>query len=309
MKLSGFDLNHVRALHQLIEEAHVARAARRLAITPAAASNALRRLRRDFGDPLLIRNGRTLVRSALAEELRGPAAEVMAAAERLVCAAVAFDPATDAGMFVLLATDRIANVLGPPLDRALAARAPRANLHFKAFTAGPGAPGADRGLLIGPGAPTGLLSEPLFTEAYVSVLRVGHPLLEGTLTIQRFADAEHILVAPRGDSTRGAVDDALAAHGLSRRVSRVVTSFELALALAEESDRIVTLPSSFVAGRSAAGSYVTRTPPVEIAPIRMQVSWHPRQEGDPRYMWFRGLLHDVVHECGLSPGAPTVQVR
>lgn len=48
MKGSSFELNHTRALHHLLEEAHVARAARKLGITPAAASNALRRLRADL---------------------------------------------------------------------------------------------------------------------------------------------------------------------------------------------------------------------------------------------------------------------
>ncbi len=303
MNLSGFDLNHIRALHHLLEEAHVARAARRLAITPAAASNALHRLRRDFDDPLLIRTGRTLVRSALAEQLRGPAAEVMAAAERLVSAAVVFDPATDDGLFVLLATDRVADVLAPPLDRALAARAPRATLYFKAFgPSGAGSPGHDRGLLVGPGVPPGLNAEPLFDETYVSVLRPGHPILEGEFTIERFAAAEHVLVAPRGDNIRGAVDDALEAQGLSRRVSRVVTSFGLALALAADSDRIVTLPSSFVVGRHPTAPYVVRAPPLKLAPLRMQVAWHPRQEGDPRYTWFRALLHEAVRECGLRGG-------
>ncbi len=299
MNLSGFDLNHIRALHHLLEEAHVARAARRLAITPAAASNALHRLRRDFGDPLLVRNGRTLVRSALAEQLRGPAAEVMAAAERLVTTAVVFDPLTDRGMFVLTATDRVADVLAPLLDRALAARAPHANLHFKAFApTGPGV--AEGGLLVGPGAPPGLNAEPLFKETYVCVLRAGHPLLDGAFSVERYAAAEHVLVAPRGDSTRGVVDDALEAQGLTRRVSRVVTSFGLALALARDSDRIVTLPSSFVVGRTDGSSYVVRAPPLQLAPLQMVVSWHPRQEGDPRYTWFRALLHEVVRAAGLA---------
>lgn len=94
MKLSAFDLNHARALHHLLEEAHVARAARRLGITPAAASNALHRLRVDFGDPLLFRSGRRLARTLRAEELRAPAKQVMLAAERLFEQSRPFDPAT-----------------------------------------------------------------------------------------------------------------------------------------------------------------------------------------------------------------------
>ena len=43
--------------------------ARRLAITPAATSNALHRLRVELGDPLLVRVGRTFARTPLADEL------------------------------------------------------------------------------------------------------------------------------------------------------------------------------------------------------------------------------------------------
>src|SRR5690349_2613716 len=84
MNVSSFDLNHARALHYLLEEAHVARAARRLGITPAAASNALRRLRVEFDDELLVRQGRLLMRTPLAETLRPPARELLLAAGQLL---------------------------------------------------------------------------------------------------------------------------------------------------------------------------------------------------------------------------------
>lgn len=299
MKLSELDLNHVRALHHLLEEAHVARAARRLGITPAAASNALLRLRRDFADPLLLREGRTFVRTALAEELRGPARDVMAAAGRLLEAAVPFVPATYDGLFVVTAADRVAEVLAHPLDRALADLAPRARLHLRTLSGPPGpASDEDRGLYVVPDIAHGLLAEPLFTERYAVVIRAGHPLLEGPWTVERYAAADHLLVAPRGDSVRGAVDTALAPLGLTRRVSRVVSSFRIAVALAETSDRIVTLPSSFVV--STAGTYVVRPPPLPLPPIRMQVAWHPRQQGDPRYEWLRRVLHEAARTAGLG---------
>ena len=307
VKLSEFDLNHVRALHALLEEAHVARAARRLAITPAAASNALARLRRDFEDPLLVRVGRTFTRSALAEALRAPARAVIAAAERLVDVAVPFDPKTEEGTFVIFAADRIAEVLVEPLDRLLQKRAPLANLHLRTFSAPTSQD--ERGLFITPSCPPGFLAEALFQEEYVCVLRAQHPLLKGAFSTRRFAAAEHVLVAPRGLSDRGVVDVALAAHGLTRRVARVVTSFAPALALVERSDRITTLPSSFAFARSVSGKLTTRKPPLQLEPITMLVAWHPQIEDDPRYTWFRGLLHEVVREIGLHDGAGTNGAR
>jgi DNA-binding transcriptional LysR family regulator len=303
VKLSTFDLNHVRALHFLLEEAHVARAARRLSITPAAASNALHRLRVEFDDPLLVRVGRAFARTPLAEELRGPARNVIGAAEALVDAAVPFDPRTYDGAFVLTTSDRIAEVLVRPLDALLAARAPRSKLHLRTLS-GPVPPALpeERGLFVVPSSAHRLRAELLFKEGFVCVLRAGHPLAKGKLSRSRYAAAEHVLVAPRGDSERGLVDLALAAHGLEREISRVVTSFILALALVERSDRIVTLPSSFLTALRSRRGLAVRPPPVEVPPVTMEVAWHAQQDGDPRYAWFRALIHEVAR--GLRVPAP-----
>jgi DNA-binding transcriptional LysR family regulator len=302
VKLSAFDLNHVRALHFLLEEAHVARAARRLSITPAAASNALQRLRSELGDPLLVRFGRTFARTALAEELRGPAREVINAAQRLLDAAVPFDPATYDGLFVVEASDRIIEVLLGPVDALLCQRAPRARLLVR--TLGGPVPGVrpeQQSLLIAPAGAHRLNCEPLFTEPYVCVMRAGNPLLRRKFTLERYAGADHILVSPRGESDRGIVDDVLAEHGLTRRVSRLVTSSTLALTLVKNSDRITTLPASFSVVRGPGQGLIFHPLPLTLAPIRMQLAWHPQQDGDPRYVWFRGLVHEVVRSLGLHP--------
>ena len=301
MTLTSLDLNHVRALHHLLEEAHVGRAARRLGITPAAASNALLRLRRDFDDPLLVRAGRGFVRSARAEALRGPARAVMEAAARLVETAAPFDPSTDEGEFVLFASDRVAEVLARPLDAVLTAQAPRARLHLQHLGLSTHQVGEERGLYILPAIDHGLRAAPLFTEEYRCLMRAGHPLLDGPYTVERYAAAAHILVAPRGRSLRGPVDEALESLGLTRRISRVVSSFRLALSLVEGSDRVVTLPSSFVAGPGAHPAFVSRPPPLTLPSVSMQVAWHPRLEGDPRYDWFRARLVEAVDRAGLGP--------
>ncbi len=303
MNVSAFDLNHARALHFLLEEAHVARAARRLGITPAAASNALRRLRRDFDDELLVRMGRALVRTPLAEQLRGPAREVLAAAERLFVVGTPFEPHSYDGEFVLTTSDRVAEALLPALDGLLTERAPRASLAVRTVTTDLAAFLRDGGgLAITPDTARerGLSTEKLFVEDFVCVLRKGHPLLRGAWTVQRFAAAEHILVAPRAQSRRGAVDEVLEARGLSRRITRVVTSFALAAPLLVSSDRITVLPRSFALARTRDLGLVVRAPPFELDSIQMELVWHPGAEQDPRHLWFRELLRDAVRAAGLQ---------
>ena len=64
------DLNLLVTLDVLLTEGSVARAARRLRLSPSAMSRALARLREATGDPLLVRAGRGLVPTPRALELR-----------------------------------------------------------------------------------------------------------------------------------------------------------------------------------------------------------------------------------------------
>ena len=64
------DLNLLVTLDVLLAEGSVARAARRLRLSPSAMSRALARLRAATGDPLLVRAGRSLVPTPRAAELR-----------------------------------------------------------------------------------------------------------------------------------------------------------------------------------------------------------------------------------------------
>src|SRR4029453_5312070 len=71
VNLSSIDLNLFLVLHAVLEERSATRAASRLNVTQSAVSNALARLRRLLGDPLVVRSGRGLVPTTRAEEL-GP---------------------------------------------------------------------------------------------------------------------------------------------------------------------------------------------------------------------------------------------
>src|SRR5574343_1833434 len=64
------DLNLLVTVDVLLEEGSVAKAARRLRLSPSAMSRALARLRATTGDPLLVRAGRGLVPTPRALELR-----------------------------------------------------------------------------------------------------------------------------------------------------------------------------------------------------------------------------------------------
>jgi len=90
--LSSIDLNLLVALDALLTERNVTRAAERTSVGQPAMSASLARLRKHFDDQLLVRQGRRLMPTPLAETLVGPVREALAAAESVLVRSHAFDP-------------------------------------------------------------------------------------------------------------------------------------------------------------------------------------------------------------------------
>jgi DNA-binding transcriptional LysR family regulator len=74
-QLHRLDLNLLLAFDALIAERNVTRAAERMTVGQPAMSASLARLRKFFGDPLLVRQGRVLVPTARALDLIEPIRE------------------------------------------------------------------------------------------------------------------------------------------------------------------------------------------------------------------------------------------
>ena len=129
--LANLDLNLLVALRELVRERSVTRAAQRLGVTQPAASASLSRLRRHFGDELLVREHGEYVLTPLGEQLAQQVEAVCAAAERLFAASSEFDPATSDREFTLVMADYTIMVMGEALSHAVQRAAPRARLHIR----------------------------------------------------------------------------------------------------------------------------------------------------------------------------------
>jgi len=129
--LASLDLNLLVALRELLSERNVTRAAQRLGVTQPAASAALARLRRHFGDELLVRDKGGYALTALAVTLAGQVDAVCGAAERLFAASTHFDPATSQREFTLVMADYTIGVMGEALSQLVHEAAPRARLHVR----------------------------------------------------------------------------------------------------------------------------------------------------------------------------------
>src|ERR1039457_1689539 len=91
--LNRVDLNLLVAFDALMCERSVTQAARRLSVGQSAMSSTLGRLRKLFDDPLLIRDGRGMVATSLAESLAKQVRDVLERIESMLAYPTGFDAA------------------------------------------------------------------------------------------------------------------------------------------------------------------------------------------------------------------------
>jgi len=289
-QLRNLDLNLLHALHALLEEASVSRAAARLGLSTPALSHALARLRRTLNDPLLERAGRTMVPSPRAVELRPLVRAVVHDLERVFAPGEAFAPSTSTRRFLLLGSDYVILVLGRALDRLVHEAAPSVQLQFMPNTQADADAIRESQVDLAIGVYHELHPEiriqKLFDEELVCVVRRDHPRIGKRLSLAQYANLEHIQVAPRG-RPGGVIEDALARQGLQRRVVRQVPFFVAGLVLVADSDYALTIPRRLAIGHADVFRLRVLNLPIALEPYSIVQIWHPRRQGDAGLRWLR----------------------
>jgi len=299
------DLNLLVTLDVLLAEGSVARAARRLRLSPSAMSRALARLRAATGDPLLVRAGRGLVPSPRALELRERVGQIVHDAEAALRPADALDLARLDRTFTLRTSDGFVENFGARLLARIGEEAPGVRLRFLPRVDKDSAPLRDGSVdletgVVGKTTGPEVRAQTLFRDRFVGVVRAGHALSEGEVTPDRYAAARHVRVSRRGID-RNPVDDALVALGLEREIVTTVGGFSAALALARASDLVASVPERHTGDlRAGMRSFAL---PLDIPRITVSLLWHPRMDGDPAHRWLRGCVRDACAEQPVdSPG-------
>ncbi|HEY3907333.1 MAG TPA: LysR family transcriptional regulator [Streptosporangiaceae bacterium] len=298
MKRDQVDLNLLVALDALIIERNVTKAAARLRIGQPAMSASLARLRRVFGDPLLIRSGRTFTLTPLAQSLAGPLQGVLADVENVLTQRPGFDPRTDARTFTVVGSDYVTFILLRHFVPALYAQAPGVTIRISPLAAG-FQQSLDRGdadvLILPAEFDRGLLRFPhsrLFTDDFVGVVWAGNTEVGDSLTAEEFSRVPQLANEP--GQFAGLPETRLTQLGVQREIEVTARTFVMGPLLVHGT-RLLTIVHRKVAAELAGPADCRLVEiPFDLGTITQTMFWHPRLDSDPAHRWLRERIRGLV---------------
>lgn len=294
----GVDLNLLVTLHVLLRERSVSRAAVCLHLGQPAVSGALARLRAQFGDPLLVRGRDGMQPTARAAALQAQLRPLLQGLRALVVDEPAFDPALAHRTFRIGLPDWIDTWLLPGLTARLAAEAPGLRLQLLAadrFNVEALLAGGEVDLALGtyyPG-PAWITLRPVHEIPYRCVFRPDLLPRGAALTLERFIALPHLMVTYRA-ATRGTVDVALEALGLSREILHTSPRFSSLPGMLRSMKAIATVPDVLAGRWALEHGFASAPAPVELPPIQVVMAHHSANVQDAGLQW---LAEAIVAEA------------
>lgn len=303
MDLPGIDLNLLVALRALLRERNVTRAGESIGLSQPAMSAALGRLRRHFGDDLLVRDGQRYELTPLALALLDQADVALQYVEQTFAARPSFNAANSDREFTVIMSDYAVTVFGGELLRLLERQAPNVRLRIRPLDrlavdeATASLRTADLMVL-----PRGFLSElpsaDLYRDSWVMVCADDNPLVGDRITV---ADLErlHWIVTYDAPTQYTPADKQLRITGVERHVDVIIDNFLALPSLLPGTARAAILQRR-LAGRFARGLGLRMLDlPVPVPDLIEAIWWHPSRGADPAHRW----LQQLFLEAGTLLGA------
>lgn len=305
MNLSEIDLNLLVALNALIKERNVTHAGQRIGLTQPAMSGALARLRGLFKDELLVRVGRHLELTPLAQELADPVREALELIEQTIERRRPFDPASEHRLFTVMASDYATFLLSRPLLARLAVEAPSVSVHFTELDADAldGLESGDVDFVVLTAEAEMRLSCPgrlLFRDRWVCAVAKDHPDVGDRITRKQFVSLPRVTFALAKTGVRSDADVALAKLGVRQEVVAKIEGFLVAPFLLEGT-RLIAFIQQRLAERVEQAANIRILPsPFPIPDLHESIYWGTRNTDNPPHVWFRSLLLEIGHSLSVG---------
>lgn len=296
--LQRVDLNLLVSFDALMAERNVTRAAERMMVGQSAMSASLARLRKLFNDPLLVREGRVLVPTPVAESLTGQVRQALSMMEAALGSRRAFDPAVDAHTFTIMASDYVLVVLLRSLLGELRREAPNVRFNVRPIS-GDYDSQLRRGLIdlfVVPreversGVP--LHAEDLFVDRLLCAVDRANTEVGETITIEQFERLPYL--AYDGGPLPSAAQRQLRERGIERGIDVTTQSFVVAPLLVPGTPFLTLVYERLVRSLGADDRLRLLEPPFALTPITEAMFWSPRLEDSPAHRWLRARVRQAA---------------
>lgn len=292
------DYNLFPVFVEIMRHRNISRAAAALNITQPAASNALARLRHQFGDQLFIRTSHGVIPTQLATDI---AADIEYHVEKLQLVTQT-QSKRQANLllskrrFKIITHDMEEVLILPGLIAVLAEQAPHVQLeirpyHRATFSQDLMTNQADIVMAYLRDIHKNLITKELLYQNFVCLCRKGSPLAKySKLSMQNYVETPHMIISPDKGGFRGLVDEQLESLGLSRHVAISAPHFLSGCQMLSSSDYLMTLPR-FVARQAVAAFDLKMFElPFELDGFSTSIHWHSRLDKDPEHKALRDLI-------------------
>ncbi|MCI2809841.1 LysR family transcriptional regulator [Eoetvoesiella caeni] len=307
MNIRTVDLNLFLVFQAIYVTRNVTKAGEHLNMTQSAVSNALKRLRERFDDPLFLRTQVGMVPTPLADALIDLVEEGLHKLTQAIDKTQRFDPATTDRLFRIAINDIGQLVLLPGFLNPARAAAPFARFE----TVGASSAEEARALLLsgkvdiaigswlpmGPGFQVQVLCE----ETFVALIGRQHSMQSDAFTYKEYLQSQHVTYRPSGASD-AALQDTLYQQGILAERNVVLTMAHAlgAADVAATSDLVLSLPmrlaGTILRGRSDLRSVRL---PFHVGPFPIWQQWHDRFNADPANLWLRELAFQAFLKAPL----------
>lgn len=297
--MSRLDLNLLVALDALLTERNVTRAADSLGLSQPALSASLARLRRHFGDPLLVRRGNASELTPMAVRLAAQVPSAIDAVRRVFESQAEWSPETSTREFRVFGSDYGFATVGQAVSRLAQEAAPgvkfRFELHTPAIVEDPNRLRASDGIMIPHGHLEDLNSLDLWTDHWVVLASEDHPTIGDALTLEDLAESPWVFTY-QSRSAFTSANKQLEAMGVEPVVDSVVESFLALPFFIRDTNRLGIIQAGLATETRYFEGVRVLQPPFEAVPVINALWWHPAHKNDPEHQWMRSLFRRAGNE-------------
>ena len=294
INLRNVDLNLLIVFDAVYAAGNISHAARQLALSQPAVSNAMTRLREHFDDPLFVREGRGVKPTNRSQQMIEPVREALRLTRQQFDGDRSIDLATYKRVFRIVIVDPLEPILMPPLLREISTHAPLVTIESRPPWNTKVADDIISGTLdlacyTFPLSAPGLVFKTICAADYVVVARRGHPKIGETLDVTTFMALDQVALINelRGHSN---IDRDITTRAGNRRIAYMVNKVWSIPAIVGGTDLVAVMPRRFAALMAPAFNLELHESPVPISEQHFHLIWHEKNNDDPGHTWLRETL-------------------